>query len=935
MNIFQITDNGVNKTTVIDGDVSTTKISNSSGNLSLLVEDGKNPYIVFLDSETRTLYKLDANTEDVLQSFYYKYFIDVKSIQVDYATGDIYLLQTYQIINNPNMDDIDESTSSVMPSPYREPEETTLGGGLLKIDSTFSVVQGVNITNNLGNVYLRFPQDFKIDSVGRRLIIANTGSHQVLDVNLNNYVVNKVVRNENMILPSSISVSQLGDIFVVYYDKTSFKQVTSSFSSGNLTASFYTNNDIGLSNYFYGEESDDSTLLVLDKTSAYEVDPSSGTKETWHTITKTGVNSIATSWTSGSTAIKYDDGTIEKFYKYRNLFGDERHINKTGYTNPKLIANHLEDAFFSIYYNSTKRKFSVKKIYIIEPDKEVNYDLNVYFSNPVCGDSCFLNGTLYLLVDKGQKIIKVNPNYKNIVKEKSLDSVVNLISVCPKEEKIWLANKTSKSFGYIDKNLNEFRAVDFLPDEISSIQYDMWDEDYVWLTSKNVIYRYKTSDNTFKSLTIGTEGLIKIVPTTGSFVWAFDKKNVYRINNTCELLVGSTVGFTDAKDISCINFTKNMYANGYLPQSNHIKYDDGKNRLAWLYKDELYLVDTKYKTGVSINNFLINESTSYSGDESTQSSESISSQSSLSSTSSAPVSSLNSSSVSTEILTSSLSSTIVKSTSSSLSSSSTESSSSSSTGIEFYIVPEDISFSNYGAIGQTYGGNGTDICLSQTGPYAINTEKRYGYLAENPNIRLRYWDSSYLFKVENQPHGSGTIFVNFKDSGNLHLKDPNFVNIMIDDEMREIAYDYPCWGIRRLWVNCYKSNDDYAGGIWLPINPSEISYRWDVTYLDSENYLIEGDGETYDGRAWIGRNRNVSITYKLNGLPEHSYISIYADMHLRGNWLGVAEQTIWTYKDGSTEIVNPYTEGYGVPSGVIESKQALSMGRHCLTILAK
>lgn len=1119
----------------------------SGGELFRFVNDGKNPYVIFYNNVSKTLYKFDVNQQKIVKSFYHKYFLDVTAIDVDIATGNIYLLQPYGLIFSPN-DTMESSSSLLSDDVVGELPNMVLGGGIFRLDSCLTSVQNVVPRSSTNILRMKYPKDLLIDSVGRRLVVADTGNNRVLVINLNNYLLVRELRFEKLLLPSSLGMGPEDDLFVLHYDKESLSQKLSWFKNLTRLCVFDSQGTLGLSNHFYGDESRSGNLLVLDDDKAYEAYPT-GTKQQWGNTDIATPNSIVTSWASGSCVIKYETGTVDKYYKDKTYFGKTNYASKAFAVNPKLAVNHLNDEFLSVVYKKSKSRFAIRNLSICEANVTTDEELAPLFQSPLSCSSSLISGYIYVLADNGQTLLKIDSDSGTLVRQKTLlPHSFDFVSVTPREEKIWLVSSKDKQIGYIDRNLNSVHIVGSFPSAIAAVSYDFWDENLLWIVSGKKLYRYSADTLTYTQLAVGSQTLRGISLGLYGYHWAFDKSKIYRVNGSGTSVLGAQSGFRDIKDIACQNWIKDLFDMGYLPSHGQIKYDPVRSNLAWAHDNTLHISNVKQRKGLEVSDFPLagvfsSSSQSVTGSESSTtepssssgcvctswifdydgphedfvdidsmsvdgitpynsnhcnlyvtytssgqigtsqtttliyarvqvysdsqyaqlvadsgliqqqdtasaflrdftlypannsglsgtisfdvssfgywtptypyngtgyytqattyftatcspyglfstsssessktaislssqtssglstqssvssissssiSSSSTSSQSSLSSqtssetstsvssTSSLSTSSESSSSSSTERFTTSSSSTVRLSTTSSVSSVSSGSSSSSSTAIEFYMLPVTASFSNYDAIGQSYSplysSTTGETYAAKRGSYAANTEQRYGYLPDNPAVRVEYWDSSYSFRLEHHAHTSGSIFVNFGDSGNLHLRDDAFVNILWPEDLRSIAYDYPYWGIKKLTLTCHKSDGSSVGQFWLPIDEGEVAYRHRVEQANGYS-VFEGPGRMHNGEKWIGRNRNLSLVYRFNELPLHSHISIEASIHFRGMWLGTGTQTEWVYNEGTSGqylvVKNPYQAGYVAPPPPAYAKEVtrqLLSGPHCFWI---
>lgn len=555
--------------------------------------NGERPHAVYFNQENKTVYKYDIGEKKLARSFSSNFLRDIQNIAIDQFTGNIYLLSSYSLLFNT------EEEQGLLSE-----DDLVGGGGLFMLEAGFSNLLYVSITNSSGkNVYLKYPRDMRMDNARRNLVIADTGNHRGLVIDINDDLVVSELKDTSMRMPCGISFNKdSGDIFILGHNTKTLNQGVFWFKDGLSTCEFESNDKLGTSGYFEGE---DRNGIVIANSNKYILLDNS-TASIWSSEVTNGTEAISIDPIMGSVVVQKESGQELCFNSDGNYFGSLTIKRKTGQPVLRPIASTVSGYHYAYSFVPSSSSYRLSEI---DGRSEIGLRkrlLNTDLLSPVDGTSGLYTSNFYILTDGGNSVVKYDVVKDEIVNTATMGDSYDLISASPSEERIWIAKSGSANIVSIDKNLNEDYNIEFKYDNIIQIVSDNIYEDIVWVCTPYRVSRYDIVNNNTSSVELSASGNLLGIARSSS-TYAFDSSKIYKINEGGYDLELEIDGFSGMKAIGAFNNLKNTsFGNQALPSANLISVDNIFGKIAWgsSRASDIYIGQLSTKTTIAINDLV-------------------------------------------------------------------------------------------------------------------------------------------------------------------------------------------------------------------------------------------------------------------------------------------------------------------------------------------
>lgn len=598
---------------------------------------------------------------------------NICSIQIDYLSGDVYILNNSVVT----------------------PNGSNFWGGKLyrqkKSETTPSVLSiGLNLFR---------PQDMKIDPPRRRLWIADTGNHRLISVNIDTLKTNAIYEFENLIACCGIAINQTTGALVSRWFDTSTLQENIVFIDDEDVRSFSSFSDFPWGDFT--SESNNGDLLLItakSKKGVYRI-KADGSRTTLDepSENRTPV-SISEDPIYGTISVLYADGTLTSYSNNMEYLGQ---INYPSDSKKILFPSSYGLSHWIGNYRSSIKAHAPINLRI-EPYVKNAIRKTLPLKDLVTGVCDSADMRPVFLRKEGQLLITLSRDGSTIQKSTLLTSKHNLIAQDPVNGDIIIALKGAKIVERYTRDhikINEYE----MSDKIVSIDSKKSGDGLVWVLLEDRMSHLvviSTVSQIISSVFLPGTTTLKFIKgdMASGGAWASSIDRVYKISASGTYIEFTKSGFSEIVGIAPQNYLSKLYnSNISFTSQKSMSYDGIRNQAWWVSNPSKKLIGMVNFNTDSGGTLKVYDRLFSSSSVSSKSSSSLSTEI-LTTSSFSSISSLSSISSSSS-LSSSSSSSSQSSTSSSSSSSQSSKSSSSIEGVWSYVISDPLSATITGYLG--------------------------------------------------------------------------------------------------------------------------------------------------------------------------------------------------------------------------------------------
>lgn len=583
------------------------------------------------------------------------------SIQVDYLSGDIYVLSNSILTPKGN-----NFFGGIL---YRQ-KKAEVNPTILEIDTCFFA-----------------PQDMKIDPPRRLIWVADTGNHRLVSVNMNTFTVSKVYEFDDLLACCGIAINNAtGAIISRWFNTDSLQEIVVFIKDDNILF-FDSFSDFPWGGFPSDSNSGDLLLITSKSNKGIYRIKADGSKVKLEASAGNKIPvTISQEPLCGTVSVLYADGSLTCYSNKMEYFGQinypadsKKILFPCSYGASYWVGNYRDS--ISAYVPTNSR---------IEPYVKREISKSIPLKNLVKGICNSANMNPVFLRENGEFLTTISRDGGVIQKNTSLSSKHNLICQDFVNGDIFISIKGGRIIERYTKNHIKLAEYE-MPEKIISIDSKNSGDGFLWVLSEDRSVSLAIVGTTSQIISVvylsGTTPLknIKSDFVTGGS-WVNSSDTVFKISTNGGSVSFIKSGFSEIADIAPINYLSKLYDSDVdFSSSKSMSYDGVRNQAWWLSNPSKRLVgminfNTNNIRVLEVCDRLFSSSSSSLNSSSSSSFNSSSSSNSSLSSSSSKSSSLNSSSSSSKSSSlnssSSMNSSLSSSQSSSLNSSSSKSSSS-------------------------------------------------------------------------------------------------------------------------------------------------------------------------------------------------------------------------------------------------------------------